>query len=314
MLLRPISTPDYNNIKISPASPHHHNHTTNKNVSNNANDDLKDQLTVLTEAIRILTRIVTTSNPNPCSSESFDAEKRIEELHLAWKLEETGFSKLFNACKQMQNSLRLTSLEADKAMDDVQRASELAVVRDVEDEARREKIFVLERENLELQMKNQILMGEMKTCKRQKKVIARSVRKFVNVMNEGQTSNSAPTSPIIQGLGLNTISQMQYGTSRSTRLTTTISTSEEDSEEISTTSSSSLVTDDGCATVRLAQRQGRNSKREQVSNIRSKKNLRQRNVLELSFPSKNVGIQFSSVAQKSFGRKKKKGVLSLIHI
>jgi len=62
--------------------------------------------------------------------------------------------------------------------------------------------------------------------------------------------------------------------------------------------SSALVTDEGCATVRFTKRQGRKIKREN-GNFRSKKKKRQRNVLEISFPSKNVGIQFTSVSKKS---------------
>jgi len=296
MMLTHLSTPNYNNIKNPPPSHHHLQHTTKENIECNPNDNLREQLTVLTEAIRILTRIVTTPSP-PCSSESFDAEKKIEQLHLTWRLEDTGFSKLFNACKQMQDALRLTSLEADKAFDDVQRASDAAVVREREDEMKNEKIFTLQEEILELERKNQILMGEVKDHKKQKKVIARSVRKFVNAMNEGHTDSSAPTTPNNQGLGLNNIPQLQYITS----ISPSFSTSEEDSEEISPP----LVTDDGCATVRLAQRQARKSKRERVSTIRSKKKIRQRNVLELKFPSKNVGIQFTSVSQKSFASKSK---------
>jgi len=190
---------------------------------------------------------------------------------------------------------------ADKAFDDVQRATDAAAVKDIENKMKSEKIFTLQEEKLELERKNQILMGEVKDNKKQKKVIARSVRKFVNAMNEGHTSSSAPTTPNNQGLGLNNIPQLQYITSISPSFSTSLSTSEEDSEELS----SPLVTDDGCATVRLAQRQRRKIKRESVSSIRSKKKIRQRNVLELKFPSKNVGIQFTAVSQKSSGSKSK---------
>jgi len=304
-MLAQVSTLDYNNIK-NPPPPHHHG-TTTDTIEYDPNENLKEQLTVLTEAIRILTRIVTTSN-SPCSSESFDAEKRIEQLHSTWRLEDTGFSKLFNACKQMQDTLRLTSLEADRALDDVQRASEAAALWDIEKESKNKKIIMLEREKLELERKNQTLMCEVKDHKRQRKVIARSVRKFVNAMNEEHTSSSTPTTPTYQGLGLNNIPQLQYITGLSTNSSTSLSTSEEESED----TASPLVTDDGCATVRFAQRQGRKSKRERVSNVRSKKKIRQRNVLELSFPSKNVGIQFTSVSQKSFGSKSKDGKVSLL--
>jgi len=252
----------------------------------------------------MLTKIVTT---DPSSTESFDAEERIEILNLKWKLEHTGFPKLLNACKQMQDSLRLTSFEADRALDDAQRASEAAAQAEVEAQQRKKKIYSLHREKIDLQKKNKSLME-------QKKLIARSVRKFVDAMTEehngGTATLSLTTQKSVSRLQLiddmneenndriistspdaqKNIPQLQYVTSGST--------SEEGSEDASTVSSSALVTDDGCATVRFTQRLGRKCKIERV-NFRTKNKIRQRNVLELSFPSKNdIGLQFSTVSKK----------------
>jgi len=273
--------------------------------------NLTEEVRVLVEAIRLLTKIVTTANPS--SAESLDAEKQIELLHSKWRLEDTGFPKLLNACKQMQDALGLTSLEADRALDDMQRANEAAARAKVEEEKKRKKIYSLRVEKKELQKKNQILVREVEDHKKQKKLIARSIRKFVDSMKE-QHSNKDNTS---SSNNEKNFPQLEYITSASTsesctsssnveknvphlQYVTSVSTSEDSEDPL--TGSSALVTDEGCATIRFTQRQGRKIKREN-GNFRSKKKIRQRNVLELSFPSKNVGIQFTSVSKK-YPRKK----------
>lgn len=244
-------------------------------------NDLEEQLGVLVEGIRNLTSILTTS------SEYADGERRIEQLQSTWRLEDTGFSKLFNACKQMKNTLRLTSVEADNAFDELRRANQIASTAKLEEEKAKKKVCKLVKKNIELQAKNRILMTEVEDQKKHKKVIARSVRNFVRIVNEEQSIKSASSIPASKS------SNLQYATS--------INSNEEDWEDISTVSSG-LVTVDGCATIRFAESKAHKKEmykekimRHNNVKVKCKKIMRHSNVLELSFPTKYVGIQFTSV-------------------
>jgi len=136
-------------------------------------NDLRDQIRVLTEGIRTLTSVLIT--PSECP----DGIKRIEQLQSTWRLEDTGFSSLFNACTQMQNTLHLTSLEADKNFEECQRVREIASAAKLEEEKMKKIVFTLQKEKLELQEQNLILVNEIEDHKKERKLIARSVRNFV---------------------------------------------------------------------------------------------------------------------------------------
>jgi len=137
-------------------------------------NDMREQIRALTEGIRTLTSILITP------SEYLDGIKRIEQLQSTWRLEDTGFSCLFNACTQMQNTLHLTSLEADKNFDEFQRGREVASAAKLEEEKMKKIVFTLQTEKIELQEKNFILVNEVKDHKKERKVVARSVRNFVD--------------------------------------------------------------------------------------------------------------------------------------
>jgi len=134
-------------------------------------NDIREQIRALTEGIRILTSILRT--PSECP----DGIKRIEQLQSTWRLEDTGFSCLFNACTQMQNTLHLTSLESDRNFNECERVREIASAAKLEEENMKKKVFTLEQEKIELQKKNFILV---KDHKKERKVVARSVRNFVD--------------------------------------------------------------------------------------------------------------------------------------
>lgn len=137
-------------------------------------NDMREQIRVLTESIRTLTSVLIT--PSECP----DGIKRIEQLQSTWRLEDTGFSSLFNTCTQMQNTLHLTSLEADKNFDEFQRVREIASAAKLEQEKMKEIIFKLQEEKKGLQEKNLVLVNEVEVHKKERKVIARSVRNFVD--------------------------------------------------------------------------------------------------------------------------------------
>ena len=208
------------------------NFPADKNVKG-AQNDLEEQLEVLIEGIRSLTSVVTATSDYP------HGEKRIEQLHSTWKLEETGFSKLFNACKQMKNTLRLTSAEVDNALEELRKTNQIACAAKNEEEKTKKKLLALEKENLELRKKNSILVTEVENHKKSKKVIAYSIRNFVRIIKEEQRVRSAVSIP----------------TSKSSNLDgdTNITSYEDEWEEISTVSSG-LVPDEGCATIRFAAR------------------------------------------------------------
>jgi len=240
-------------------------------------NDLKEQVEVLSEGIRYLTSILAT--PLDYSED----ERQIEKLQSKWRLEDTGFSSLFNTCKQMKNTLRLTSLEADRDLDELRRVAETLFKAQVGEEKMRKKVFTLQKEKIELQEKNRILINKAKMHKKQKKVIARIARSFGNVgntINEEQNVTSLSDTTII--------------VPRSTSASSTLSVS------------SGLVTDDGCATIRFPTKVDKNDgkknyrkKKMNRSNIfkkfHRKEKMNHSNILELSFPSKHVGIQFSNV-------------------
>jgi len=244
-------------------------------------NDLREQIRVLTEGIRTLTSILTTP------SECIDGVKRIEQLQSIWRLEDTGFSSLFNVCKQMQNTLHLTSLEADKYFDELRRVREIASTAEFEEEKMKKIVFTLEKEKIESQKKIRILINEVEDHKKDKKLVARSIRNFMSTINEKQNIVLVPS---ICSIPTPDVPDLQYSTS--------ISSSEDGWGEISS-ASSGLVTDDGCATIRFPQREAHNSKRKSSKRIR-----RHGNVSEISFPSKYVGIQFSSVLTKGYFKNK----------
>merc|ERR1719445_60533 len=103
----------------------------------------------------------------------------MEELQSEWKLEETGFARLFNACKQMQNTLRLTSLEADEALSDAQRSNDIASAARHQAEKMEKEIGELQRENSYLQQKNDVLLKKLQEQRLQKKLMKRSVRNLL---------------------------------------------------------------------------------------------------------------------------------------
>lgn len=262
------------------------------NINEDPND-LKDQLCALMEGLRTLTRIVTMDDT---SSEYVDDDRRIEELQSAWRLEDTGFSALYNCCKQMKDSLCLTSVEADEALIEVQETRKIAIAAKLSREKMKKKAIALQKENSELRNKNHLLMIELRDQKKQKKLIARSVKNFVGTLLEEhqlETRNVSTLAP-------DYIPSLPDVSNENS--------SEEEWEEVSNASSgSSLVTDDGCATVHLAQREPDTlpSLRQALKSIRwnniipTNNITKQKNELDLSFPSTNSGILLCAVPMKS---------------
>lgn len=275
----------------------------------NANEDpndLKDQLCALMEGLQTLTRIVTTVDT---SSQYCDDVERIEELRSAWKIEDTGFSGLYNACRQMKDTLSITSMEANEALIEVQRTGKIAISAKASRDKIKKKANALQKENSKLRNKNHLLAMELRNQSKQKKLIARSVRNFMNTFMDEHQAETRDSSTLVP-----THAPPLPDSSND-------NSSEEDWEEISNASSgSSLVTDDGCATVRLAQRKSKEARFARRQGMRwvsgggsrggvgsgiipTKNIMRQKNELDLSFPSKHSGILFCTVSTKSTTKK-----------
>jgi len=291
-------------------------HVTDNKITQDENPyELKEQLGVVVEAIQILADIIVDDNnaSNSLSCVDLRGYKRMEQLQSEWKLEETGFARLFNACKQMQNTLRLTSLEADEALKDAQRSNNIACAAKYQAEKLTKEVDELQRENSNLQQKNYVLLEKLQKESHQKKVMKRSIRNLLVDVSKGNGCELSSIIGMKENIPYvsNTPSPMRMKENiPSLSIVTPDSTSVEWEEVISPLSSSSLVTDDGCATVRFPLKQVR--RKGKVKHT-TKNNFRQSNVLELSFPSKETGLQLTPIPVKSpvsKGKMQKKGFFS----
>lgn len=178
----------------------------------------KDELQALTEAMGYLTIII--SSPHDDEKE-IQADAAIDQLLQNWKLEHTGFPRLYNTAKQMKQHLRLTAMEADSHIADMNIAHQSTIKAREKNDKLKKIIVKTASENDKLRNENALLVSEIRSRKKEMKLIVRSIR---NYFNQSEYENEEKE----------TISESDDGTYLSM--------------------ASSLVTDYGCATLRLEEK------------------------------------------------------------
>ena len=163
-----------------------------------------------------------------------DIDQRLEQLQNEWKLEETGFCRLYNTCMQMKQCNKLAIIEADQVVKDVNKANYALL-------GEREKVHKLQLEVERLQndhstvcAKYNMLQEKYKKCKEEKSFVINYFKKVARAWRKEREDM-----------------KYEYKT-EVTKVQTVHRECTDGSESIATTATStSLITDDGCATLRL---------------------------------------------------------------
>ena len=217
-----------------------------------------DEIAVLTEAIHLLTASIISPDQGTAGYCQDVVDERLEQLQREWKLEETGFTRLHNACMQMKQSNRLTAAEADEAVKDVNIANNMLL-----NERRRVKNMKLVMKRLcqeidELRFKNEDIEKKYQECKKENNLIYRSFRKFLKSRQKEEEVVKCKES------------------SDGTESTCTTETSP------------SLITDDACATLRLE----KSEKSRSIFASFFRPRCDSEHCYEISFQSSSTGLQF----------------------
>mmetsp|Transcript_5646 Transcript_5646/g.6929 ORF Transcript_5646/g.6929 Transcript_5646/m.6929 type:complete len:344 (+) Transcript_5646:3-1034(+) len=209
------------------------------------NEQLIAELAVLTEAIHLLTKsIIATEKEVGCFED--EHSKRLETLLREWKLEDTGFVRLYNACMQMKQTLRLTAIEADEAVNDVNKTNKLLYYERHKSKKMKAAMMNLCEENHVLRERNQELEIEKEQHQKEMNVVSRSLRKFVKYWRKERED--------FQMNNENIFVMAHEERMRASHDYKAMGTEKcaDCSESVSTIiSSTSLITDDTCATLRL---------------------------------------------------------------
>ncbi len=146
---------------------------------NEINEQLIAEVTVLTEAINLLTNsIIAIEKEEVGCFEDEDSNKKLDAMLREWKLEDTGFVRLYNACMQMKQTLRLTAIEADEAVNDVNKTNILLRYEKHKSKKMKAALMNLCEENNHLRERNQELERQSEQHRDEMNVVSRSLRKF----------------------------------------------------------------------------------------------------------------------------------------
>jgi hypothetical protein len=182
-------------------------------------------------------------------------------------LEQTGFPALYNTCKQLQENLRLTALEADESIHDVHLARQEFVNEKSKVMKMNRAIMNLYKDNKAQQKSNDDLELEVRSCKKEKIAILSGIRGYLNSTRrneEAKQSHEYHNGPLSENLD-ETKENESISTSHTLdesinlQLTSFESASSIEAPTTPSSTCSSLITDDECATLRLAKRHGKPS-------------------------------------------------------
>jgi len=239
-------------------------------------DDVKEQLQALTEAIYLLTRSIASSN---ASQSYLQGDTELDKLQKVWKLEETGFPRLYNACKQLKENLRLTAIEADEAVSDINASHQILFEEKNRVNKMNKAVYQLYKENKELRKQNATLTLDVQRCKKEKKIIVEYIRGYnSSIRGKNMEENMNETS----------CEENMDATSVDISLESFESFESDASHSVSTSSStsSSLISDVGCATLHLAKK-----KIPYLAMFRSVLTA-PANVYDITFTMNSPGLQF----------------------
>ena len=301
--------------------------------------DVTEQLNALTDAIRLLTRSMSsthtqqpeTTNRNTQLQMQPEVALALDQLLQRWKLEQTGFPTLYNACTQLKESLHLTATEADQAIHDIH-ASRQALAEEKRLGCKMKKVLQrLCKENRDVRKQNARLGLEVKRCKAEKKMIVNSVRDYMTSTartrssTRGSTHTNSCEHAVEDGDGLELEHKEERGIDTSSAETSFggSESSEAEAETVSvsvpgpvpvpvppspTSSCKSFVTDEGCATLFLSKKQRsifsifkNKSVRTAASASSSSSSSSSSKIQDIRFTNQSPGLQFLLVPQAQKG-------------
>lgn len=238
--------------------------------------EIKEQLQALTEAIQLLTTSITSTRTTKDTDRPNDlyADQELDKLAKIWKLEQTGFARLYNACKQLKENLRLTAIEADNSIKDVNSAQQELVMEKNKVNKMNRAIKSLYKENKNLRKSQTALESQLKSCKKEKKAIVHGIRGYIHSIRgkkglekvdvQDGSEIGSEIGPISGQLNafLETEEKEPIAIAIDNSLEESIETltttfeivSSVEDPESPISSCSSLITDGGCATLRLSKR------------------------------------------------------------
>jgi len=232
------------------------------------------EVEVLTEAINLLSTILVSTES--CGSQ----DARLDELQSRWKLEDTGFIRLYNSCMQLKQTLHLTASEAELAVIDVHETNKKIQNERLKRNKLSTALKKMCKENHALRDQNNELAVELHSYKEEKKSTLRSLRKYVRSWRKERNEMKNE----IVALSEYTLKSGQKIKS----LESNISSETDGTDSIcTTTTSASYVTDDGCRSLRLV------SKAEQMRSEEAANTQKSRDdTYEIVFKTRSPGLQF----------------------
>ena len=301
--------------------------------------DVTEQLNALTDAIRLLTRSMSSTHTQQPETTNRNTQLQMQmqpEVALAldqllqrWKLEQTGFPTLYNACTQLKESLHLTATEADQAIHDIH-ASRQALAEEKRLGCKMKKVLQrLCKENRDVRKQNARLGLEVKRCKAEKKMIVNSVRDYMTSTartrssTRGSTHTNSCEHAVEDGDGLELEHKEERGIDTSAETSFGGSeSSEAEAETVSvpgpvpgpvpvppspTSSCKSFVTDEGCATLFLSKKQRsifsifKNKSVRTAASASSSSSSSSSKIQDIRFTNQSPGLQFLRVPQAQKG-------------
>jgi len=236
-------------------------------------NEIKEQLQALTEAIQLLTTSITGTHTKDTDRQNdLCADQELDKLDKIWKLEQTGFARLYNACKQLKENLRLTAIEADDSIKDVTSVQQELVMEKNKGVKMNRAIKSLYKENKTLRKTQAALESQLKSCKKEKKAIVHGIRGYIYSIRGGKevekmdvdvdVDDESEIGPVSGQLDSFLGTEEKESTANTCTLEESIDTLDTSFEIISAVEApsspmstcSSLITDEGCATLRLSKR------------------------------------------------------------
>jgi hypothetical protein len=218
-------------------------------------------------------------------------QKRLDEIETA----DTDFL-VYNTCKQLQENVRLTALEADESIHDVHLARQEFVNEKRKVMKMHRAIMNLYKDNKALQKSNDGLELEVRSCKKEKIAILSGIRGYLNSIRRNEEAkrsheyHNGPLSDNLDEIKENESISTSHTLDESinSQLTSFESVSSIEAPTAPSSTCSSLITDDEYATLRLAKRNGKPST---FPFLRGAIQEATTNSCEVEFTS-NPGLQF----------------------
>lgn len=233
--------------------------------SKDDNPSCQEQLSTLIDSIKLLSSKITRFNEVVVGQRVEDStqvvrqflkiqpeDTSLSEINKKWALEDTGFTKLANACEQMRNILASTYIEADKAFQIAQESQASAVESDMREQEMRKIVKKLWKENTRLKEEihqkshqNEVIIKSLKIIMKQNRTL--SEEKVLAVMDLHNRIVSSAADQCHEK-NQDPVFESSNGILEKEALQSTIeSTTKEDEDECCTDSTQSATSSMSCA-------------------------------------------------------------------